>query len=163
MALEQRDRQHVEAALGYTTLGMLDEAHEALESVDPVHKTAPEVLIARLQLYRVAERWELMQAVARRLSTGQPEEPGWIADLAYATRRAESLEAARAILLGAEQRHPDEAIIAFNLSCYETQLGNIAEAKRWLAKAIKLEPKLRLEALDDPDLEPLWDDPLLEG
>jgi hypothetical protein len=38
------------------------------------------------------------------------------------------------------------------------QLGNRKEALKWIKKAIDLAGKkdIRLMALDDPDLEPLW-------
>ena len=48
-------------------------------------------------------------------------------------------------------------MIQFNLACYEAQLGNIATAKKHLSRATKLDPKFSMMALDDPDLEPLWE------
>jgi hypothetical protein len=49
----------------------------------------------------------------------------------------------------------------YNLACYECQLGRLELAKEWLEKAFKLgdAKKMKLAALDDPDLEPLWRDP----
>jgi hypothetical protein len=46
----------------------------------------------------------------------------------------------------------------YNLACYECQLGNLKEALQWLQLAIDLAGKkdIRLMALNDPDLEPLW-------
>jgi hypothetical protein len=45
-----------------------------------------------------------------------------------------------------------------NLACYCCRLGNLKEAMQWLEKAIDLAGKkdIRMMALDDPDLEPLW-------
>jgi tetratricopeptide (TPR) repeat protein len=77
--------------------------------------------------------------------------------LAYATRRADSLEAARAILLAAAEAHPSHAIIRYNLACYECQLGNISAAKEHLSEAFSLKPSCRETALTDPDLQPLLD------
>ena len=48
-------------------------------------------------------------------------------------------------------------MIPFNLACYDCQLGNLESAKLYLEQAIKLKPGMRTMALDDPDLEPLWD------
>jgi hypothetical protein len=47
---------------------------------------------------------------------------------------------------------------AYNLACHECQLGNLAEAKSWLAKAFAMAncKQLKLDALADPDLEALW-------
>ena len=86
-----------------------------------------------------------------------PENAQWSISLAYATRRAQSIEAARRILLEAVERHPGEPILHYNLACYECQLGDIEVTKARLAHAFKLEPKCRLMALDAEDLAPLWD------
>jgi hypothetical protein len=44
------------------------------------------------------------------------------------------------------------------LACYASQLGDLKGAWEWLSKAFDLsgEEDLRRQALDDPDLEPLW-------
>ena len=49
-------------------------------------------------------------------------------------------------------------MIAFNLACYACQLGRLEEAHAWLRKAMDFgdEKEIKLRALDDPDLEPLW-------
>jgi hypothetical protein len=75
--------------------------------------------------------------------------------LASATRRAESLDAAKAILLAASERHPAVALLHYNLACYECQLRNMAQAKERLALAITLQSGCRLMALDEEDLQPL--------
>jgi hypothetical protein len=52
----------------------------------------------------------------------------------------------------------DDPIMRYNLACYECQLGRLEQAKNWLEKAFTLgDPKkIKLMALQDPDLEPLW-------
>lgn len=42
------------------------------------------------------------------------------------------------------------------LGCDSCQLGDIEQAKERVKKAIELDAKFKLIALDDPDLEPLW-------
>ncbi len=76
---------------------------------------------------------------------------------AYATRRADSIEAARLILIDALERLPDAAVLHYNLACYNCQLGDLPLAKRRLKRAFKLDRTFREKALQDPDLEPLWD------
>jgi hypothetical protein len=44
----------------------------------------------------------------------------------------------------------------FNLACYLSQMGEIGKAKERVGKAIKLDGKFKLLAIDDSDLEPLW-------
>ena len=76
---------------------------------------------------------------------------------AYATRRADCIDAARLILLEAVERIPNAAILHYNLSCYECLLGDLEVAKARLQHAFTLEPRYRLKALEDEDLQPVWD------
>ena len=76
--------------------------------------------------------------------------------LAFATRRVESIPAAHAILTRAASLHPTDSTIQFNLACYEAQLGRLKRAKAHLKRATEIDPKFRLMALEDADLEPLW-------
>ena len=71
--------------------------------------------------------------------------------------RAENIEQAEAVLLKAWELHPKDASIAFNLSCYASVTGRMEEAKVRLRQAIDLDKDIRLVALDDEDLRPLWD------
>ena len=61
-----------------------------------------------------------MAIVAKKLVEWNPGEPGHFVDLAYATRRTESIDVAHAILKRAEGLHPNDAKILFNLACYES-------------------------------------------
>jgi tetratricopeptide (TPR) repeat protein len=85
-----------------------------------------------------------------------PKEPGFFVELAYATRRAESIHAAHAILTRAAGLYPTDPTIQFNLACYEVQMGSIDQAKAHLKRATEIDAKFKLLALEDPDLEPLW-------
>ena len=55
-------------------------------------------------------------------------------------------------------KFPISATMRYNLACYECQLDHLDQAKGWLEKASALGDvkKIQLEALDDPDLKPLW-------
>ena len=48
-------------------------------------------------------------------------------------------------------------MLHYNLACYECQLGEVEVAKARLRHAFKLEPRMRLMALDDEDLQAVWD------
>ena len=98
-----------------------------------------------------------MQEVAKRLAEFQPYDIQWTISLAYATRRADSLHAAKEILLNTESKFPKEPIIKYNLACYCCQLGEIENAKTYLKKVFEIDSTWRLQALDDEDLKSLWD------
>ena len=147
----------LQAAVGYLELGMLAEANEEIENLSPDLKTSSPVLGVRLEIYRAAEKWPLMEVVARELWKRHSDEPVNWNDLAWAVRRADSIKSAHSILLDAVERFPSDAMTHFNLGCYACQLGDIEEAKERVGKAIELDAKFKLLALDDPDLEPLWE------
>ncbi len=156
MPLEPPDLQHLSAAQGFASLGMYEDANAELEEIDPFCRALPEVLEIRLVIYQGTAKWDLMQVVAEKLAQHDPGEPAWAISCAYATRRAVSIEAAKPILMNALERHPDDELISYNLACYDCQLGELSSAKEHLKKAFELQPKYRAMALDDPDLEPLW-------
>ena len=60
-------------------------------------------------------------------------------------------------LLPAVEKFEGEGTILYNLACYACQLGDVKEARVWLARAIKAKSKFRKLAETDPDLEPLRD------
>jgi tetratricopeptide (TPR) repeat protein len=157
MPLEAPDLQHWRAAVGYVELGMFQEANDQLENIDPFNRAAPEVLAVRIAVYQGLKKWELMREVAKRLAEFQPNDIQWTVSLAYATRRADSIQGAKQILLNAESNFPKEAIINYNLACYCCQLGEIENAKNYLQKAFEIDSTWRLQALDDEDLRPVWD------
>ena len=158
MPLEPPDQQHWQAAVGYVELGMFHDANDQLEKIDPFNRAAPEVLAVRLAIYRGLEKWELMQQVAKRLKEFEPDNVQWTISLAYATRRAYSIDVAMEILLDAVAKFPKEAAIPYNLACYHCQRGEIENAKRYLRQAFEIDPNWRKAALeDDEDLKPLWD------
>ena len=117
----------------------------------------PEVLAVRLAIYRGLEKWELMQQIAKRLKEFEPDNVQWTISLAYATRRAYSIDVAMEILLDAEAKFPKEAAIPYNFACYYCQLGEMETAKRYLKKAFEIDSDWRKAALEDEDLMPLWD------
>ena len=51
---------------------------------------------------------------------------------------------------------PDDAQFWFNRAVALCQLGRMQEARAALVITFELQPKLRLTALDNPDLTPLW-------
>lgn len=150
-------KSRITAAEGYIELGMPLGANEELERIDADQRSHTEVLALRVKIHSALKKWELMQAVAKRLARIDPENVQRTISWAYATRRADSIEAARLILLEAVERFPTAAILHYNLACYECLLGNLEEAKSRLKRAFELEPRYRIKALEDEDLEAGWE------
>ncbi len=142
-------------ARGFLTLGLYDEAERELDALSPPDTDLPEALALRASILQHRQHWLLLKPIAAELVRIQPEEAGWWVMWAYATRRADSLLAAEAILREAEIVHPEEATIQFNLGCYACQLGDLSEAGRRVRCAIASDPSFLELARSDSDLAPL--------
>lgn len=163
-ALEPPDSHYLQAAMGWLELGNPIEAEHELDGINPVFRDHPDVLEVRWEISAHACHWnecvELANAVIR-LAPGRAS--GWI-DRAYSLRRLVrgGVRAAFHSLLPAVKRFPGEPLVPFNLSCYACQLGRLEEAAEWLGRAFTLaartgeKKRLKLMAMDEPDLEPLW-------
>lgn len=148
-------QRYLSHARGYLELGMVAEAAAELGKVSAPLCDGTEFLAVRLAVLQEQQDWPALREAAGRFVRDVPgEAAAWIT-WAYATRRTESLAAAEKILLEAEQRHPAEATVQFNLGCYACQRGDLAAAKRRIERAIALEPKFASAAAVDPDLAPL--------
>ena len=68
------------------------------------------------------------------------------------------IEKAKKVLEDAVGLFPKEWLIPYNLACYCAQLGQLDKVKDLLHASYELGDKkqIKLMALDDEDLEPLW-------
>ena len=158
--LEPPDSHHLSAAIGWLGLGNVTEAGAELEKIAPQFQSHLDVLAVQFDIHAAAGKWNAAAEIAGTLTQLEPKEPGAWVSLAYATRRKTGggIPQARAILIQAQRIFPKEKIIAYNLACYDCQLGDLDAAKAWLDKACTLGDahKIKHMALQDPDLEPLW-------
>lgn len=152
------DTLHLQAAQGWLELGNYVEANEELEKITPQLRAHPMVLAVRWEIYAVAKKWEAALDIAAAIIQLDPDDPlGWI-HRSYALHELKRTKEARDNLLRVPENFPISATVRYNLACYECQLGRLEPAKNWLEKAFQLgdSKKMKLAALDDPDLEPLW-------
>ena len=147
----------LKSAIGYMELGMILDATNEIESIPPDEKNFSAVLCVPLEIYRAAKQWKLSEVVARELWKRHSDDPIHWNNLAWAVRRSDSIDSANSILLDAEKKFPDDAMTHFNLGCYACQLGDLEAAKIRVGRAIELDSSFKILALDDEDLEPLWD------
>jgi hypothetical protein len=155
--LETSTLRRLRYAHGYLTLGLLAEASVELEGIPSADRDAPEVLEARMHLRYVGKKWpELFDLSTRCTEIFPARLEGWI-NLAFAARRLKGVESAKAILLEVDPAFGKTcALVPYNLACYHCLLGELADARRRLARAFDLEPSLRKVALADDDLKLLW-------
>ena len=158
--LELHDHRHLEAAQGWFELGNCIEATEELEQITPEMRGRPDVLVVRVAIYEAAKKWEYAAEIAKAISEFAPESPFGFIHQAYSLHELKRTQEAWNVLLPVVDKFPKEYIMRYNLACYACQLGNLKEARDWLKKAIDMAGtnEVKLMALDDPDLEPLWEE-----
>jgi tetratricopeptide (TPR) repeat protein len=158
--IEPPDSHHLLSAQGWAELGDYQEAEAELMEIAPKLRAHPQVLAVRYEIYARSKRWDQAADVATRLVDGFAHHVGAWVSLAYAVRRKTDggLPQARDILARARTLFPKESLIAYNLACYECQMGNQHAALEWLQQAITLGGKREIKkvALQDEDLQPLW-------
>lgn len=145
------------AAQGWLELGLPQEAWDELQQVPAEERERLEVMLLSLDALQTLKRWDECAAIGREAANRYPDCGAIYLVTAYAIRRAQSLPAARDFLLLGEGVLGEEAMFHFNLACYACQLGDLPEAERRLGIAFRIDPKYRLQALDDEDLRPIWD------
>ena len=144
---------HWERASGYFNLEMYEEAERELRALpkeEPWEKNARMMLMG---IRQEQENWVLAQEIARGLRLEFPDEKDWWISDAYATRRCESVERAREILLEGLVVHCDCSLIRYNLACYACVLKSPGECLDFLKEAVKGDEKYKLMALEDEDLK----------
>ena len=144
------------AAEGYIELEMYAEAQAELQQLDPGYFALEQTVVMQLCTWAGLHKWKKAHQLATALARQDPDNPQWAIWSASALCRLQSVEAAKGILLQALTSHPDNANIHYNLSCYESRLRHFDRARRHLARAIQLDPRFKLVAVNDRDLEALW-------
>ena len=160
--LEPPDTHCLSAAVGWLELGNLAEAKVELAQVRAEQHQHPNVLEVRWLLCAEEKDWPAGLQVARALLEAAPKRSsGWLHQ-AYALRRVPEggVKPAWDALLPALEKFPKEPTIPYNLACYACQMQQLDDARSWLKRALALGGKERMKAmaLEDPDLEPLWEE-----
>ncbi len=155
--LQPPDIFYVEAAKGWCELHAYSEAEAELDKVSPEARNHPKFLEARWQVCANLQKWETALDVANTLITLVPEVPeGWIykGSTLVGLKR---LPEAHDTLSQAAEKFPSDEIFAYDFACVCCAMGRYDESKDWLGKAIDVGGNpIRARALDDPDLEALW-------
>lgn len=157
--LPNADRFQIEAAEGWLMLGNPVEANEELEKVSPEYRRHPAALAVRWQVYAAAEWWEAAWIVSKVLCEVLPESAeAWICQ-ANSVRRYKGVFEALDLLKTVHPRFNGHPVILYNLACYAAQVSKFDEASQWLTDAFRAEDgvTLKVAAVYDPDLRPLWE------
>ena len=162
--MEWPDNHHLDAAIGWLTLGNTAEAWTEFEKLTPTHRTLPEALAFEWQLLSTEKRWPDAAAVGEHWVEAAPDEPAAWIQRSFALHEGRQTQQAWEKLLPAVKRFPQVNTIPYNLACYACQLGDLDTARRWLRRSllcVKDTAERMLwttAAQQDRDLEPLWDE-----
>ena len=156
--LESPDIHHLQAAIGWLELGRHIDANEELEKITARLRAHPDVLKVRWRVYAMAKRWDACFEIARAITDMEPDKPGGWIDHAQSLHRLNRTPEAYDLLASAANRFPDQTTIFYHLAVYGCHLRRLREARKWLERAFEIgdAKQIKLKALEDPDLEPLW-------
>ena len=149
---------HLLAAQGWLDLGDGQSANDELDNITPTFRAHPDVLETRWEIYAADCNWIACVDIGKALTQLAPQRAvAWIHH-AFALHEMKRTLEAFDVLSPVARRFPSEPTIPYNLACYTCQLGRRAEAEGWLTKAFALgnAKEIKLQAMDDPDLAPLW-------
>ena len=148
---------HWSRVTGYMQLGIIEEALIELAMLPDDDQWGKKKRAMWLEIFQQQKKWQEMAEVAHGLRMEFPEDvQWWIAD-AFATRRSQSIEQAREILLEGLVCHYEDATIRFNLACYACQLGSLGECMDFLKEAVKRDKRFKVMAMEDEDLKDVRD------
>lgn len=160
MKLSHTDNLYLQAAMGWLGLRLPAEAAKELDQISPAQQEHPEVLVVRFQMFENTRQWDRALAVAQQMTTLRPRVSWGRFHAAFCLHELKRTQEAYDTLAPIADKFPKEWLIRYNLACYSCQLGRPDEARLWLDKARALAGKadIRQMALEDRDLEPLWEE-----
>lgn len=152
---EQRAKRWLSEAEGCAMLELYD---RALEKALPVTRTTFLPLESNLlagELYREqAQHAKALPHFARALK----EKPGGVeatVGFGWCLKRTGRLPEAVQAYETALKLHPNEALLHYNLACYQSLLGKVPEAFAALDRALAIDETFRRLALDETDFDPV--------
>ncbi|TMP99742.1 MAG: tetratricopeptide repeat protein [Verrucomicrobia bacterium] len=149
------DSHYLNAAAGWRELGNYSEARFELERI--LNRDHPAVLEERWRIFAAEQQWLPALEIARRLIEVAPDDPsGWIHQ-SYSLHELKRTQEARDRLVAVAGKFSGISTIPYNLACYACQLGEIEQARDWLARAVKIagSEAVKKMAASDPDLQPM--------
>lgn len=147
--------EHITTAEGFLDLGMLEEAWEQLEEIEPLRRSDPEVLVMRLRILERMGRHDMGAEIALGAVRAHPDELGiWLLGSRH-VRAAEGAPVALDFLLNCGDRFVGRAAFWFELACLHCQAGDLDRTAECTRRAVDLDKSYQMRVLDHPDLEPL--------
>jgi tetratricopeptide (TPR) repeat protein len=136
---------------------MWNDAWAELEGLAPEFRHLSQVIILRVLILNNLGRWAEAAIIGKGALRYYPDFGALYLATAHAVRNCFGAAEAKAVIAAGETFLEEEAVFHYMLACYDSALGNLIDAKEGLTRAFELQKSLREKALDEPDLEPLWE------
>lgn len=151
--------RRIQAARRHIQSGECAHARDELDQVPAEFQSTPPVLKLRWQIAIRERSREGALSIAQTLVKTDPESPvSWIALSISLTAVRRHSEAIQELLRGAEQVHPcDRAFLVYEMAMIQCRQRRLNSARKLLGIAFDADPSLKLRALEDHNLRPLWD------
>jgi Flp pilus assembly protein TadD len=154
----RRDKIQREAE-GYLELGLARQALSTISRLgDPTILDANGLYIWGESLRSLQRYEEAIEPLRRAAYAAADNLPAYIS-LAWCYKRTGRLDLAINALEQALAAKPNEPLLRYNLACYFSLVGNKNRALRYLTQALTIAPKYRRLIDDEPDFNPIRQDP----
>jgi Flp pilus assembly protein TadD len=158
-----RRQQLLVQAEGYLELGMAQHALDVLARCGDSGTLPDHGLYLQGQCLRELGRYHEALAPLSRAAQASPENISiWLA-LGWCYKRTGKLDRAIEALEEALAVEPEDALVHYNLACYWSLAKNKRQALAYLSRAFDLEEGYRALVADEPDFDPIRDDPSFQA
>jgi tetratricopeptide (TPR) repeat protein len=166
--------RRLEAASGYLDLEMPAHALRALAGIADPEVTPFEFYFLRGQALRAAGNFEEALVDLSRAREERVDDLRVLMGMAWCYKRTDRLPRAISVMEEAYRAHPKVPVVLYNIACYYSLAGDKTQALSWLGRALRMEkslrklagdesefgpPTLRKQIADEPDFDPLRNDP----
>ena len=150
-------REKMEPAHGYYELGMFDDAWKTLDDLPPEDKAHPLVVLLRLDVLIGLDRLDDAITLGTGACRQWPVIDGFFLKTATALIDLKDYPKAKDLLLASPESLHQKAIYWYDLACCQCMTGEVEQAKKSIWECFERDKVLRMRALYDFDLEPLWE------
>ena len=141
------------AAQGYVELGLFDEARVELSPLPAEMHSRVDVIEITLLCLMGAHRWAEALALATRLCSQEPMEPGGFIHAAFCLHELGRTAEAVDVLSRGPATLRAKPVYYYNMGCYQACLGHLEKSLTYLRRAFEMDGELRQHARKDRDLD----------
>jgi len=158
MPLSLEDIQHLEAAENWLERKHFDNCFEELQRINSSHREDPRELALRWKLFDGSEQHGPAAHLARVIQWRFPHEPAGYIWRAISLRKLGCTQEAYDEIARVVDKFDGLGTVPYLAAVFASELQQMNKAWHWLERAFATEngKELKLQALEEKALEPLW-------